>query len=475
MEMLTLQLIPDSKIPIYQQLYHFIKTEIQTGRIPFDAKLPSKRKLAHYLGISQNTIQSSYDQLSEEGYISSVEKKGFYVCRIDHLQKLEIPITNEVPDISTEVKPVFDFSYHGVDIPNFPFNTWRNLTKEVINEYDTELLKLGDSLGYYRLRSVIARYLHNSRGVNCTEHQIIISSGTEILFQTLIQLFEHDSIYGIENPGYEKLNQLFSCNRASFRAILIDHNGMVPTEITKSNANILCITPAHQFPSGQIMPINRRVQLLNWANEADGRYLIEDDYDSEFKYSGKPIPALQGLDTNEKVIYMGSLSKSLSPTIRVSYMVLPKHLMNKYHKELSYILSLVPVIDQKVLSRFIEEGYFERHLNKMRTIYKKKRDTLVNSLDKLECDIHIYGADAGLHILSHNKNIQPFDASKYNIGSIFCVVEDDNQFLWLASEGQGHEGKALPQLRHAAPRRLSQGPAPDASGREVRHSRADFH
>ncbi|MDD3174444.1 MAG: PLP-dependent aminotransferase family protein [Herbinix sp.] len=399
MEMLTLQINTESKEPIYHQLYSHIKTEIQTGRIPYETKLPSKRKLSAYLGISQNTIQSAYDQLIEEGYIISIEKKGFFVCKIDYIQHIQVNPHNLSSSQSDSTKVLYDFSYHGVDMVSFPFDNWRKLMKEVINEYDTELLTPGDSLGYIGLRAVISEYLHQSRGVNCTSSQIIISSGTEILFQTLIQLFDKESIYGIENPGYEKLNQLFTGNRASFTAIRIDHNGMLPTEIIKSNANILCIAPAHQFPSGGIMPINRRIQLLNWANEASCRYLIEDDYDSEFKYSGKPIPALQGLDTNEKVIYMGSLSKSISPTLRVSYMVLPTHLMRKFNDKLSYILCPVPIIEQKVLYRFIENGSFERHLNKMRTIYKKKRDLLVKSIMDLNCDIEVLGADAGLHLL----------------------------------------------------------------------------
>ncbi|HWT73853.1 MAG TPA: PLP-dependent aminotransferase family protein [Mobilitalea sp.] len=400
MEMLTFNLNTDSKIPIYHQLYSFIKSEIQSGKIPYDTKLPSKRKLSSYLKISQNTVQAAYDQLIEEGYIISLEKKGFFVSKIDHLQKLQVNSPYELTHQKSESSEViYDFSYHGVDQATFPFDTWRKLTKDVINEYDTELLLPGDSLGYHRLRAAIAAYLHQSRGVNCTEHQIVISSGTEILFQSLIQLLDKDSIYGIENPGYEKLNQLFTGNRASFTAINIDHDGMLPEEVEKGKANILCVTPAHQFPSGEIMPINRRIRLLNWANEVEGRYIIEDDYDSEFKYSGKPIPVLQGLDNNEKVIYMGSLSKSISPTLRVSYMVLPLHLIKRYHEKLSYILCPVPIIEQKVLCNFIEQGYFERHLNKMRTVYKKKRDTLVKAITDLNKGIEIQGADAGLHLL----------------------------------------------------------------------------
>jgi GntR family transcriptional regulator/MocR family aminotransferase len=399
MDMLTFQINTDIKIPVYQQLYAFIKSEIQAGNIICDAKLPSKRRLSSYLKISQNTVQSAYDQLIEEGYIASIEKKGFFVCRIDNLMKLPSFSHNESTNTNTQVNVTYDFSYQGVDQPTFPFDAWRKLTKEVINEFDNELLQPGDSLGYHRLRSVLSLYLHQSRGVNCNADQVIISSGTEILFQSLIQLFDKDKIYGIENPGYEKLNQLFTGNRAGFIPINIDNKGMIPSEVYKKNADILCLSPSHQFPSGEIMPINRRIQLLNWANEADNRYLIEDDYDSEFKYSGKPIPALQGIDTNEKVIYMGSLSKCISPTLRVSYMVLPSHLIKLYHKKLSYMLCPVPILEQKVLCSFIENGYFERHLNKMRTVYKKKRDTLVKALSELKRDIEILGADAGLHIL----------------------------------------------------------------------------
>lgn len=399
MEFITPFLKTDSKIPIYQQLYHFLKEEIQSGSIPFGTKLPSKRKLASYLGISQNTIQSAYDQLIEEGYIIAKEKSGFFVCQLDHLQHLILTPAKEPTPVEGKQTVAYDYSYHGVDIPTFPFAIWRRLMKEVINEYDRELLIPGDCLGNKGLRQAIAAYLHHSRGVNCKADQVVISSGTEMLFQSLIQLLGKASVFGIENPGYEKLNQLFSSNRASFCAIPIDDYGMQPEYIQKSNANVLCITPAHQFPSGQIMPINRRIQLLNWANQAQDRYLIEDDYDSEFKYSGKPIPALQGLDANEKVIYMGSLSKSLSPTLRVSYMVLPNHLMERYHENLSYLLCPVPVFEQKTLCRFIEEGYFERHLNKMRNIYRRKRELLIDTMRKAGYPITILGADAGLHVM----------------------------------------------------------------------------
>lgn len=400
MNMMSFTLSIDESIPIYHQLYNYVKSEIQSGAVSSGSKLPSKRKLSAYLNISQNTIQSAYDQLAEEGYIIPVERKGYYVAKLDNLVKI-----NTQKDItSVETKKLeypikYDFSFQSIDMQTFPFSVWRKLTKEAINEYDSDLVNLGDTKGYFELRKNIASYLHQSRGVNCNPKQIIISAGTEYLFQILIQLFNKDYVYGLENPGYERLNYLFGSNRAKFEAIDIDANGMIYEQIKKSNANVICITPSHQFPSGCIMPVNRRIQLLNWANEKEDRYIVEDDYDSEFKYSGKPIPSLQGLDVNEKVIYMGALSKSLSPSIRVSYMVLPEKILKKYEEYLSYIICPVPTIEQKALTMFIQQGYFERHLNKMRNVYKHKREVLVDEFLKMGNLVEILGADAGLHMV----------------------------------------------------------------------------
>jgi GntR family transcriptional regulator/MocR family aminotransferase len=400
MDVLTLAIDTDSKTPIYEQLYSFIKSEIQSRRIIYNTKLPSKRKLAVYLNISQNSVQAAYDQLIEEGYVVSKERSGYYVSKIDNIIKLGVrEAYSKTENSRSQTEAKYDFSYHGVDMQTFPFSIWRKLTRDVIDEYDSELLKIGDSQGHSSLRGSIAEYLYQSRGVNCLPEQVIISSGTEFLFQILIQLFDRGSIYGIENPGYEKLNLQFSSNGLMFNPVNIDDEGMILEEIIKSKANIICVTPAHQFPSGIVMPINRRIQILNWANGCKDRYIIEDDYDSEFKYSGKPIPALQGLDTNEKVIYMGAFSKSFSPAIRVSYMVLPMHLLEKYYENLSYIICPVPMVIQKVLFKFIQNGCFESHLNKMRNIYKRKRELLVRSIYELNCGIEVSGAEAGLHLL----------------------------------------------------------------------------
>ncbi len=403
--MLTFSMDEKRTVPLYRQLYEYIKKEIRVGNFEFNTKLPSKRKLSSYLKISQNTIQSAYDQLIEEGYIIPVARKGFFVNRLDNILSLDLKFVEKHIKEEDELQNLsYDFSYHGVDHDSFPFSTWRKITKEAINEYDRDILKPGSSQGSSSLRISLAKYLRQSRGVNCTAEEIVISSGTESLFQILIQLLGQEYVYGIENPGYEKLNLLFKSNNSNFKTINIDMKGMKIEDIEGSEADILCITPAHQFPLGGIMPINRRIKILNWAYENENRYIIEDDYDSEFKYSGKPIPALCGLDTYGKVIYMGSLSKSLSPSIRVSYMVLPELLLKKYREKLSFIVCPVPTIDQNVLQKFIEDGHFERHINRMRNIYKRKREILVDELSSMKDKIEIVGADAGLHLLLRIKN-----------------------------------------------------------------------
>jgi len=414
------------------------------------------------LNISQNTIQSAYDQLIEEGYVIPKARRGFFECKLDNIMKLQVSQEITLPEDAANKKHVkYDFSYNGVDMENFPFGVWRKITKDVINEYDKELLKIGDSQGNINLRKSIADYLRQSRGVNCSFEDIIISSGTEYLFQILIQLFSKSSVYGLENPGYEKLNLLFNSNGAEIEPIKIDKSGMNLKDIIRSKANILCITPAHQFPSGSIMPINRRIQILNWANEHENRYIIEDDYDSEFKYSGKPIPALQGLDTNRKVIYMGAFSKSLSPSLRISYMVLPPKLMKKYNENLSYIFCPVPIIEQKVLYNFIQKGYFERHLNKMRNVYRKKREILMESISKLKGNIEVIGADAGLHVLLKINNgmteqelissalkagIKVYGISKYYVDKSY-INEEPLILLGYATMTEGDIVKAVELLK----------------------------
>lgn len=399
MNIISINLNKKLKQPIYEQLYHHIKTEILNGNYPNNTKLPSKRQLASYLHCSQNTVQNAYHQLVSEGYIVAKAKSGFYVCELEGIIDLDKDSQSPANLLPAKAWAQYDFSHNGVDFESFPFTQWRKITREVIDEDDQTLLKSGHPQGDINLRTSIAKYIHQSRGVNCHPKQIIISSGTEYLLQLLIQLFPRDYIYGLESPGYEKLSMIYKRNYASYRAISLDKKGIIPSQLETSGANVVCISPSHQFPTGNIMPISRRIQLLNWSAEEGGRYIIEDDYDSEFKYSGKPIPSLQSLDTGGKVIYMGSFSKSLTPALRISYMVLPEELLQSYKERLNFYICPVSSFQQKTLYQFINQGHFTRHLNKMRNVYKKKREILVSEIKKHLPYAEISGDKVGLHLL----------------------------------------------------------------------------
>ena len=262
-----------------------------------------------------------------------------------------------------------------------------------------ELLFLGHPQGEVSLREEIAKYLYESRGVRCSPSQIVLGAGTQILVKLLFQLLQ-GSCYAVENPGYHRKMVAFEQGENRVQMLSLDRDGICIADLENSDANVVFVTPSHQFPYGMIMPITRRMQLLQWAKKEEGRYIIEDDYDSEFRYSGKPIPALQGLDTDGKVIYMGTLSKALLPSLRMSYIVLPKNLINKYQKQYLFYTQSVSRIDQEVIRKFLNEGHFEKHIHKMRVVYRKKRDRLVFEIEKYFADqVEVIGEDSGLHIL----------------------------------------------------------------------------
>ena len=400
MDLLTVPLNASASTPLYRQLYSYLREEILTGRLASGDRLPSKRQLAGQLGISQNTVIAAYEQLAEEGYLRVKPQSGYYVCQLDKLPEPVFvpPATEKVPE---RAEYRYDFTPHGVDQACFPFSIWRRLYREVITETERTLMSAGNPQGEYPLRAAIAAYLHRSRGVICTPEQIIISSGTEFLFQLLIQILPADCLYALENPGYAKLGRLFFGCRATFAAVDLDRHGIRPDLLCRSGAAVVCITPSHQFPTGTIMPVQRRTELLHWAAERPERYLIEDDYDSEFKHEGRSIPALQGMDTRHRVIYMGTFSKSISSAMRVSYMVLPLPLLTVYQKRLTFYHCPVPLLEQLVLCRFMENGSFERHLNRMRVLYRKKHDILLQELHQQLPKAEILDANAGLHLLLH--------------------------------------------------------------------------
>lgn len=393
--------------PLYVQLYEYIKQEILKGTIKPETKLPSKRKLANYLGISQNTIQTAYEQLCSEGYVESKPRKGLFVANIDDdlLDSLihETKLNND-KDKKTDPEYVIDFSSGKVDLDYFPYSIWRKLTIQSLFLDQNSALSLGEPQGERSLREEISKYLFQSRGVKCSVEQVVIGAGTQFLLILLCMLIGKQYSYAIENPGFYRARYIFKDQGIDIQPIAVDKDGICIEELRKSSAKVVYVTPSHQFPSGVVMSISRRIELLKWCKEKEG-YIIEDDYDSEFRYKGKPIPSLQGLDNSGNVIYMGTFSKSLIPSIRISYLVLPSNLMNKYQEYYKVYKQTVSRLHQDTLYRFMEEGHWSRHLNKMRTIYRKKHKTLLSSINKYMGEkVEIIGENAGLHILLRVKN-----------------------------------------------------------------------
>ncbi|MFC5590946.1 PLP-dependent aminotransferase family protein [Sporosarcina soli] len=399
MEMLLIKLEKNIESPLYEQIYDQIRRDITNGKLPIGMKLPSKRKLGEFLAVSQTTIELAYAQLIAEGFISSQPRKGFYVQAIEELSYVQpmAPIEKTVNKTTEDI--AFDFSPGKIDTSSFPFDQWRKYAKDVIDESSQHLLLLGHPHGDYELRQEIARYLYHSRGVDCTPEQIIVGSGTEQLMPLLIRILGTDATYAIEDPGYPLTHHVFYHNNREAIPILVDDEGMDVRALQRSGATIAYVTPSHQFPTGTVLSASRRIALLNWASSKDEHFIIEDDYDSEFRYSGRPIPSLQGMDKSGNVIYLSTFSKSLMPSLRIAYMVLPPVLLDRYEKAFIHYAATVPRLDQHILSRFMADGHFSRHLNRMRKTYKRKLQVLSEALLAYAPSVSFSGDEAGMHII----------------------------------------------------------------------------
>ena len=405
-----------AKAPLYEKIYEYIKNEIVDGKISKGEKKPTTRLLAKNLSVSRSTAELAYDQLLAEGYIEAEPYRGYFVCDIEALYQLEQ--RNHMQEKlqagqswqlgwKTEIKhgagsskqKEIDFSPYTIDTQNFPYNVWRKLHKNVLLDDREEILLSGDGQGDHELRMAIADYLHQARGVNCVAEQIIIGAGNEYLELLLAQVLGEKKTVLMDDPTYLQAYRTFSNMGYLVKNIPAEQGSMPIEAVRRENADILYVMPSHQFPLGTVMPLKQRLELLKWASEKEGRYLIEDDHDSEYRYKGKPIPSLQSIDHEEKVIYLGTFSKSIAPSLRISYMVLPQHLLKNYQRYCGFYSTTVSKIQQEVLCGFIRGGYFGRHLNKMRGIYKNKHDFLVSELKKRPWVENIAGDNAGLHVL----------------------------------------------------------------------------
>lgn len=396
----------DSSLPLYQQLYQQMKQEIQTGNLAPGEKLPSKRKLAERLGVSINTVEGAYTQLEAEGFVLSAPRRGFFVLETGQLpqsqppQPLSLPVRQTPPQLACQI----DFSPSGMARAQFPFGVWRRLMKNCFNEYDEQLLRRTTQQGDPGLRRAVAAYLYRARGVRCDPEQIVIGAGSDNLLFMLAYILEQPWTLAVENPLYNHAHRLFSRLGHGIRTVPVTPDGINLEALPETDRVLVYTTPSHQYPLGYAMPIGQRTALLRWSSQGRDRYIIEDDYDSEFRYQSRPIPSLQSIDQAGRVIYLGTFSRSVAPALRISYMVLPPALLELFHRRYAGYASTVSGFEQAVLREFMDGGHFDTHVSRMRIYYRARRQALVDALAPMGSYLEILGEPAGHHLTLRLQN-----------------------------------------------------------------------
>ena len=404
--MLTYSFTDIGSDSLYMHLYKCIKNDILEGKLCSGTKLPSKRSFAKNLALSNITVENAYAQLQAEGYIYSLPRKGFFVSDISNIEK-SLSREEAIKHIARKnnLAQNMDLVSNKANPDYFPFSIWTKLMREVNNKNDAELMTVSPAGGIFELRNAICNYLKEFRDMNVRPEQVIIGAGTEYLYGLIIQLLGYDKIYAVENPGYKKIAKVYNSNNVECKVVSLDKEGIDIKRLEEIEADVLHISPSHHYPTGIVTSIGRRYEVLGWASRKETNYIIEDDYDSEFRMTGKPIPTLQSIDMIEKVIYMNTFTKSLSPTIRISYMVLPYKLLDRFYSKLGFYSCTVSNFEQYTLAKFINEGYFEKHIIRMRNIYRNLRDRILDAIKKSRLNdyVKVSEEEAGLHFLLNIK------------------------------------------------------------------------
>lgn len=399
--MLVYDLNEKGKKSKYEYLYQCLKNDILSGKLAEGQKMPSKRQLAEANHISVRTVMNAYEQLMVEGYLESRERSGYYVVSNFssqlRYQKATIPLTSR----EKEENWIADFTANTTVYERFPFSMWTKVMRQVLGDYNLNLMKRGDFLGSPELRYEIAKYLYYNRGIMVSPDCIVIGTGIEYLYYRLISLLPEDSVYAVENPGYRKIRHIYEGLNVKWASISMARDGINMSSLRESGASVVHTSPEHHYPLGTVMSARRRQELLKWLEESSRHYIIEDDYDCEFRYTGHMIPALYGLDSSNKVIYMNTFSKTLSPGIRIAYMVLPPQLLETYVNSANFYSNTSSNLEQYTLAAFLRDGYYDRHLNRMRRYYISQGEKLKKTLQttgNLPIE-EIYGMRTGTHLL----------------------------------------------------------------------------
>lgn len=421
--MLTYDLDRRGKLARYDYLYRCIREDILAGRLTAGEKLPSKRSLASHLQTAVITVQNAYAQLEAEGYLYTREKRGYYVADVERH-----PAAPGRAPARSAPQPqrswLLDLSSGGSGTEDFPFSVWAKLMRRVLSEEGEALLRATPPNGADALRRAIAQHLYRFRGISAAPEQIVVGAGTEYLYNLIVQLLGRKAVYGVENPGYSKAARIYALGGARTAPVLVDEGGVSLRSLEMSGAQILHTSPNHQFPTGAVTPIGRRQSLLRWAEAREGRYIIEDDYDSEFRFTLRPIPTLQSIDRAGRVIYVNTFSRTLAPSLRISYMVLPPRLLERYEQTMSFYSCTVSSFEQYTLARFISEGYFERHINKMKNYYREQRHKILAAIhaSPLAAVSQITERNAGTHFVLHiNTKLTEAEVRKAALAADMCL------------------------------------------------------
>ena len=388
----------EGALPLYEQIYRRMVEEIRTGRLAAGERAPSKRQLCAQLGVSLSTVETAYGMLVAEGYLQSQPRSGYRVCS---LLPLDAPAAAPQPTVSepAPAAPALSdvFSTAAVDTHIFPSSVWASLTREALK--DPELLQRGDPQGDLPLREALCDFLQSCRGVRCRSEQVVVGAGMEYLLSVLFQLFASSYRSAVHRHLHSAAYRTLENLGRSAVPVPVDKQGMVPAALAASGAGVAYVTPSHQFPTGAAMPAGRRTELLRWAYAAPCRYIIEDDYDSEFRYASRPIPAMQGMDTGGRVVYTGTFSRTLAPSIRAAYLILPEALLEVYRARFAHGASTVSRFEQQVLCRFLSSGQYGRHLRRAGSLYRARCAALTAALKEAFPQGRVSGAGAGLHLL----------------------------------------------------------------------------
>lgn len=400
--------------PLYQQLYTQIREHILSGKLPADTRLPSVRHLAVELSASRNTVEGAYQELYAEGYIYSRSRSGYFVAALDQetapLSLAPQPRLPSPPPVD-QTPYAYDFHPAGLDPQSFPVPVWRKLYLDSLRESSRQLVQYSDPRGELQLRCAIRKYLERSRGVVCEPDQIVVCAGLQQSLDIVAHLLKGShSAVAVEDPGYHLPRAVFRNHSFDIVPVPVGPHGLELDALRAGKSTVAYVTPSHQLPMGYVMPVANRLNLIEWA-ESGGSMIIEDDYDSELRYLGKPIPSLQGLRPHGNIIYMGTFSKVLSPALRASYLVLPHSLQSAYQRQFADYFATVPLLEQRTLAAFMEQGHWERHIRRMRTIYKKKHDALLRAVETyFGARATVIGQGAGLHIVLQLNGTTPDEA-----------------------------------------------------------------